>query len=133
MRKGSIGTIAYSCNGIKACHYAALDGGDINSIVHSSMQKIQMGERHDIDSNRKGSWSFSVNRVTAMAVAAITTVSAAVCMQGRCNLRRNDGCIINNTISTTTATITCHRKMTHNTMMTMDGWQQEKKRDTIDV
>ena len=28
--KGSIGMIASSCNGIKACHYAVLDGGDIN-------------------------------------------------------------------------------------------------------
>ena len=89
----------------------------IKLCIHA-MQKMQLGERHDIDSNRKGSRSFSVNRVTAMAVAAITTASAAVPF----------------TISTTTATITCHRKMTHNTMMmTMDGWQQEKKRDTIDV
>jgi len=99
----------------------------IKLCIHA-MQKMHMGERHDIDSNRKGSRSFSVNRVTAMAVAAITTASAAVCMQGRCNLRRNDGCIINNTISTTTATITCHRKMTHNTMMTMGGWQRNKRK-----
>jgi hypothetical protein len=49
-------------------------------------------------------------------------------------IKSNSSSIQITTISTTiTATITCHRNMTHNTMMTMYGWQQEKKRDNIDV
>jgi len=70
----------------------------MNSIIKSNSSSIQI----TLDSNRKGSKSFSVNRVTAMAVAAITTACAAVCIQGRRNLQRNDGCIINNTITPAT-------------------------------